>query len=277
MRFVSFVFFVLFVASMRLAWAGDVEPRKDIRPVRDGLACLRATYGAFIKEIQSDPGTRKTRVVMTDGTAVLWDDGISDKSFDRKLDSADLQDTFSIPYPKGRIFPVPEKDGDPGRIRVDKFFKSVYGRSGKEVMENLVEVPWLPDKSGQKLLFNCKNNAADALRKVSADLGKMPDRMLKYVAVSAGTFSRRKIAGTRRLSAHAYGIAIDIDARYADYWRWAMGREPSPRWKNRIPLEIVEIFEKHGFIWGGKWYHYDTMHFEYRPELLATDCGSRVP
>jgi hypothetical protein len=30
----------------------------------------------------------------------------------------------------------------------------------------------------------------------------------------------------------------------------------------------VRVFEKHGFIWGGAWYHYDTMHFEYRPELL---------
>jgi type I restriction enzyme R subunit len=28
----------------------------------------------------------------------------------------------------------------------------------------------------------------------------------------------------------------------------------------------VQIFEKRGFIWGGKWYHYDTMHFE----LLAS-------
>jgi hypothetical protein len=34
-----------------------------------------------------------------------------------------------------------------------------------------------------------------------------------------------------------------------------------------VPFEIVLIFERHGFIWGGKWYHYDTMHFEYRPEL----------
>jgi hypothetical protein len=41
-------------------------------------------------------------------------------------------------------------------------------------------------------------------------------------------------------------------------------------YKNRIPLELVAIFEKHGFIWGGKWYHYDTMHFEYRPELLVS-------
>ena len=34
-------------------------------------------------------------------------------------------------------------------------------------------------------------------------------------------------------------------------------------------LEVVSIFEKHGFIWGGKWYHYDTMHFEYRPEFFG--------
>ena len=37
---------------------------------------------------------------------------------------------------------------------------------------------------------------------------------------------------------------------------------------DRIPKEIVDVFEKYGFIWGGRWYHYDTMHFEYRPEFL---------
>jgi len=31
---------------------------------------------------------------------------------------------------------------------------------------------------------------------------------------------------------------------------------------------LIAIFEDHGFIWGGQWYHYDTMHFEYRPELI---------
>ena len=34
-------------------------------------------------------------------------------------------------------------------------------------------------------------------------------------------------------------------------------------------MTIVDVFERHGFIWGGRWFHYDTMHFEYRPELLA--------
>jgi hypothetical protein len=35
------------------------------------------------------------------------------------------------------------------------------------------------------------------------------------------------------------------------------------------PSEIIEAIERHGFIWGGKWWHFDTMHFEYRPEIIA--------
>jgi len=37
----------------------------------------------------------------------------------------------------------------------------------------------------------------------------------------------------------------------------------------RIPAAIAEVFERFGFIWGAKWYHFDTMHFEYRPDLIA--------
>jgi hypothetical protein len=35
------------------------------------------------------------------------------------------------------------------------------------------------------------------------------------------------------------------------------------------PDRFVRAFEKRGFIWGGKWFYWDTMHFEYRPEILA--------
>jgi len=30
----------------------------------------------------------------------------------------------------------------------------------------------------------------------------------------------------------------------------------------------VEIFENNNFIWGGKWSHFDILHFEYRPEII---------
>jgi hypothetical protein len=33
-------------------------------------------------------------------------------------------------------------------------------------------------------------------------------------------------------------------------------------------MEVIKIFEEYGFIWGGNWALIDTMHFEYRPELL---------
>jgi len=37
---------------------------------------------------------------------------------------------------------------------------------------------------------------------------------------------------------------------------------------NRIPKGVIDTFERHGFVWGRRWYHHDT-HFEYRPELLS--------
>lgn len=87
---------------------------------------------------------------------------------------------------------------------------------------------------------------------------------------SSGTFYWRKVRGAHRRSAHSYGIAIDINTEYADYWLWknpGASETQEIAYANRIPLEIVGVFEKYGFVWGGRWYHFDTMHFEYRPEI----------
>ena len=69
--------------------------------------------------------------------------------------------------------------------------------------------------------------------------------------------------------------AIDLNLKISDYWLWqsSKGGGLIP-YRNRMPQEIVDIFEKHGFIWGGKWYHYDTMHFEYRPELFRASSAT---
>ena len=86
----------------------------------------------------------------------------------------------------------------------------------------------------------------------------------KYAFPSAGTFNCRAVKDTGNRSPHAWGVAIDINTKFSDYWLWAKNGS----YRNRIPFDIVDIFERHGFIWGGKWGHFDTMHFEYRPELL---------
>jgi hypothetical protein len=132
----------------------------------------------------------------------------------------------------------------------------------------LVPVPWLPKHGARKLMITSVNDVNEKLKAVSAELDELPERFVKYLTPSGGTYNCRVIAGTARPSVHGNGIAIDINVGWSDYWRNAQPVNGKYPYKNRIPWQIIEIFEKHGFIWGGKWYHYDTMHFEYRPELL---------
>lgn len=90
-------------------------------------------------------------------------------------------------------------------------------------------------------------------------------------------YNYRFVEGTRSRSLHSYGLAIDlIPKSYRGknaYWMWAMTKTPdwwtipyAKRWM--IPLPVVQAFERQGFVWGGKWLYFDTMHFEYRPEIL---------
>jgi hypothetical protein len=234
-----------------------------------GIGCLEAAYPGLIKRAEAEGDS--WFVVMADGRRLLWDDG-RDKTFEERLDSPDLEDQLAMPYPKGQTDEPPGKNEDPGRCRVEAFFKAVYGSTKNEVKAGLVDVPWLPKRPGKTLRFNRRNNAAKALSMVGRELSeRLPKSAMRYISQPAGTFNWRHIAGTKRLSAHSFGIAVDINVEESNYWRWEMKGRPLV-YKNRIPFQIVEVFEKHGFIWGGKWYHYDTMHFEYRPELLVGAC-----
>ena len=156
-------------------------------------------------------------------------------------------------------------------MRYQPLFARIYGDCSKgEVAAHLVDVVWLPTKSGQRLKATRINGVAARLQAVSDELDRLPAEMTRYLVPSAGTYNCRVVAGTDRQSAHGLGIAIDIAVAHADYWRWTRpGADGRYAYRNRIPWEIVEVFERHGFIWGGKWHHFDTMHFEYRPEIIA--------
>jgi len=93
-----------------------------------------------------------------------------------------------------------------------------------------------------------------------------------WTGVPSFGWNWRAIAGTNRRSNHSYGTAIDLLPRdlrgRLTYWRWDAGNTGSDREYYIPPEAVIRIFEEHGFIWGGKWDLIDTMHFEYRPEIL---------
>lgn len=87
---------------------------------------------------------------------------------------------------------------------------------------------------------------------LKAALAEVVQRGLgKHVYQTAGCYYPRFIANTTRLSNHAFGMAIDINSR--ENQRGTVGQ---------MHPEVVRIFEKWGFAWGGHWSWTDPMHFE---------------
>lgn len=236
-----------------------IDPKKANAAPTDheaGKRALLESYPDFITKIDGNT------VCFKDGSTMLYDDG-KVKDFQTLLDDGDIEDMFFTPY--NSLVTPPAYLSDPGRSRSEALYKKMYGNSAAAVQKNLVKVPWF----GKSVQFTKVNGAAEALKEVAAEIAKYPE-LKKYIE-SSGTFYWRPVRGAKRQSAHSYGIAFDIAVKHSDYWQWASGTNNELAkftYKNKFPRKIVEIFEKHGFIWGGAWYHYDTMHFEYRPELL---------
>lgn len=245
------------------------------------LLALQFAYPEAIRSVS--PSGAGWRVFYRNNADEPYSDGLN-LTPEQRVDRADPASVLSQEYPFGPV-PLPAPSGqDPGRLRNYALFKAAYGSTPKRVKENLEPV----DFFGRTLQFNRCNGAADALRRVAADLRSDPEALayiakLIYAETSGSrrgapvvsTWYWRSIAGTNRLSPHSYGIAIDLNDPFASgnkYWQWAQReRSPLPNGNPdiaRVPWPVVESFERHGFIWGGKWHHFDTMHFEYRPEFL---------
>ena len=251
-------------AAFQAALAKLPENLGQDAKLRLDLEALCTAYGPAIQGLEAK-GPQQVYLVMSDGSKILYDDGRV-KSFAEKLANPDLEDMLSQAYPLGKPMAPPSPDHDPGRIRVEPFFQALYGTPA-QVKGNLVPVSF----AGSRASFNANQGAAAALERVGEALALLLAKHLglrDYVLPLGGTFNRRQIAGTTRLSAHSWGIAIDLHR--GKYWRWGgiLGPAELLALQSAYPQEIVQAFEAQGFIWGGKWFHYDTMHFEYRPELV---------
>ena len=188
-------------------------------------------------------GRDDTGIILRDGTRQNLSDGKTDKSFDEKLKNASLIDQLSLPYPKGVLTNPPGPQDDPGRFRNTAFFDKMYGDCDKgKTQKHLTDIRWF---SG-KVRVTTINGVAERLRAVAMEIDRLPQDIKRYASPSAGAFNCRVVKDTGKRSMHAYGAAIDLNTAFSDYWLWRKGG-----YRNRIPYEIIEIFERHGFILGG--------------------------
>lgn len=110
---------------------------------------------------------------------------------------------------------------------------------------------WVEPVPGQR--WQVYKPAAQAFEGLLKDLSAAG-----YPIQSSGGFNYRNMRGSDRLSQHAFGTAIDINAA------------TNPMLKSRgqsvvtdLPPNIEELAAKHGLEWGGKWKRPDAMHFEW--------------
>lgn len=244
----SILFFVLLAGCLTLH-SGCQEVQSEAAPARERARGLRP-----FQVVQS--GARAFLDAYPEwfdrfeGRSLVWKDG-SRTTWQRSLTPRQFHQLMRI-----------------GRLHLGPIYRKMYGDSKSDASEQLTTVIWLPGSKKQKIKFAKTNGAAEALQRVSNALDSLK-HLHKYLTPIGGTFNWRNIAGSKSQSVHSYGIAIDINTKYADYWRWSPEFKAGKRlkYRNRIPEELVAVFEREGFVWGGRWPHYDTMHFEYRPEV----------
>ncbi len=232
--------------------------------MKQDLLTLMLAYPEPVSHIQcEDNGS--VYLVMKSGKKILYDDK-KEKSFEGKLANPDIQDMMEQGYPLETITKLMDENFDPGRLRVYSLLNEVYGWSKEQIESNLKNA----NIGYRYYQFNGNNKASEELEAVMKEIVSLSEKrkdIYSCIFPANGTYNYRYISGTNRLSPHSFGIAIDLKRDNRDYWRWTSREEGEKRLAS-YPKEVVEIFEKHNFIWGGKWSHFDILHFEYRPEII---------
>ncbi|MEG0297484.1 MAG: M15 family metallopeptidase [Clostridium sp.] len=264
-RIVSIVilFIITIVSNASAIKSEDIDTNYNNKTKQD-LLVLMLAYPEYIKSLEKDT-EGFIYLVMKSGKKIIYDDKLV-KNYEQKIFKADIQDTLEDLYPLDSINEVREENRDPGRFRVYGFLNEVYGSGEAGVKKNLSNF----STNYGNLLFNKANNAGDNLKKSldeAANLAKSEPRVGGFVYPTCGTFNYRVVQDTGLLSPHSYGIAIDLNKNDSDYWKW-VNKEKGSKRIAEYPKELVKIFENNGFVWGGKWAHFDILHFEYRPEII---------
>jgi len=266
-------------------YAQNTNTQSANRTTANGELVLKAFQKSFPAKTGAVAYIDDDWTIVAGGETFFWAGGrLLPRAEKDKTDSYSPHFFYVIPdrpappesYPPQYIENLRSRGSSEARLErrdVNRAFMGILygGLERKEIESRLVRVEFL----GYKVTIH--REIAEPLRKVDAEIRKWSGARDFISSIgSIDGYSWRQIAGTQRMSYHSWGLAVDIQPKRlggkAIYWMWEMERNKDwmlvpleSRWNP--PRQVIEAFEKEGFIWGGKWPVYDNMHFEYRPEL----------
>ena len=161
--------------------------------------------------------------------------------------------------------------------RDNSFIAAVYnGHSFDEILNEIRYINFLDFRFEvhRSLIPRFRAVEKEILREAESDLDL---KLFIDSLEKAGSFNWRRANGSRSRSYHSYGIAVDFSpdsfGKKQVFWDWSRKFYKewymipySRRWM--VNEKFAAAFERQGFVWGGKWFYFDNMHFEYRPEIL---------
>lgn len=152
------------------------------------------------------------------------------------------------------------------QVQTDAQGNSFIDPNDPWIVANIVEVeiPALARTLSGSGKVRFHRAAAASLQAAFAEIEQLG--LLGDIRSFDGAFVARTIRGNRALSAHALGLAVDINVRWNPF-----GTEPAPAGSEGTVVRLVPVFAKHGFTWGGWATLPEGNHFEFVDKLvLAT-------
>ena len=231
---------------------------------------LRDSYGEAIQDMGWEEGDA---YFLVKGSPIFFVEGRM-LSEEHRSDH-DRYDPMLYSYALGEMRTLPETVPHPANRSTD-LLEALLGYTEGDIV---LSCSWMDFLDHRVFMHELCRDALSRVERRIYEASLESAEVRDYIASIRIMFSldRRKVTGSDALSYHAFGLALDIVPKSyggrQTYWRW------TSVWKagwDRIPLEqrwnppqaVINAFEAEGFVWGGKWYHFDTIHFEYRPEII---------
>ncbi len=203
-------------------------------------------------------GRQSTRIILLFGMSAMALSLFAAQPASASGDTTVRWESFSESPECGQPYTRPPQVSKSGSLtnseRILGPFGTYFGRSINQVKSRLVL--WtVPGSGGQRVLVH--NAALPAFRRVATGLAAAAANGQVYRITRVSAFSARTVDGTRQISRHGLGTAIDINYPQNPYRADGKLITDFPDW-------FVKVWRDAGFCWGGDWRgSKDAMHFSW--------------